>query len=182
MLQLHFALKVMLELPCPLFECESEADRILGTGIWWMTYGLSTNSSTTVTLDGTTHNVSLYTGMGHAQAVLWGQNNLSSDQVHTVVVNNPFGSLINVDAFVYEPILAFYDRICLNPLQSRAIRGSPCEYLIAKGRGGKQHQLKKGRHQCGSNCSAYYLCLRRGDVIRLLDLLHPPLSRLDERE
>lgn len=65
-----------------------------------MTYGLDTNDSTTVTLDGTTHTVSLYTGMNQPQAVLWGQNNLVSDQEHTVVVNNPFGSTLNVDAFM----------------------------------------------------------------------------------
>jgi len=64
-----------------------------------MTYGLDTNGSTTVTLDGTTHTVSLYTGMIQPQAVLWGQNNLLN-QEHTVVVNNPFGSLVNVDAFM----------------------------------------------------------------------------------
>jgi hypothetical protein len=65
-----------------------------------MTYGLDTNDSTTVTLDGTTHTVSLYTGMVQPQAVLWGQSNLLSDQEHTVVVNNPVGSPVNVDAFM----------------------------------------------------------------------------------
>lgn len=70
-----------------------------------MTYGLNTNNSTTVTLNGTTHAVSLYTGTAQPQAVLWGQSNLSADREHTVVVNNPFGSPINVDAFMYEPIL-----------------------------------------------------------------------------
>ena len=68
-----------------------------------MAYGLNTSDSTTVTLDGTTHIVSLYTGMPQPQAVLWGQNNLSSDEEHTVVVNNPFGIPISIDAFMYEP-------------------------------------------------------------------------------
>ena len=65
-----------------------------------MTYGLNTNGFTTVTLDGTANNVSLYTGGIQPQAVLWGQNHLSSDQEHTVVVNNPFGLPVNVDAFM----------------------------------------------------------------------------------
>ena len=73
---------------------------MLGTGIWWMTYGLSTNDSATVILDDVTYSVSLYTGIVQPQAVLWGQNNLSSDHEHTVVVNNLFGSPINVDAFM----------------------------------------------------------------------------------
>ena len=65
-----------------------------------MTYGLNTNGSATVTLDGDTYNVSLYTGMDRPKAVLWGHTNLTSDQEHTVVVNNTFGSEVNVDAFV----------------------------------------------------------------------------------
>jgi len=80
--------------------------RFNGTGIWWMTYGLDTNDSTTVTLDGTTHIVSLYTGIIQPQAVLWGQNNLLLNQEHTVVVNNPFGSTVNVDAFIVEQFVA----------------------------------------------------------------------------
>jgi hypothetical protein len=65
-----------------------------------MTYGLNTKDSATITLDNVNYAVSLYTGTTRAQAVLWGQDNLSSNQEHTVVVNNPFGSPVNVDAFM----------------------------------------------------------------------------------
>jgi len=76
--------------------------RFNGTGIWWMTDGLQTNESNTVTLDGSTYNVSLYMGKRVPKAVLWGRSNLSSDREHTVVVNNPFGSPVHVDAFIVE--------------------------------------------------------------------------------
>ena len=65
-----------------------------------MTDGLETNESATITLDGTTHTVSLYTRIIRPQAVLWGQNNLLLGQEHTVVVSNPFGGPVSVDAFM----------------------------------------------------------------------------------
>lgn len=76
--------------------------RFNGTGIWWVTYGLETNDSAIVSLDDVTHTVSLNTGTSRPQALLWGQNKLSSRREHTVVVNNAFGSQVHVDAFIVE--------------------------------------------------------------------------------
>jgi hypothetical protein len=65
-----------------------------------VTYGLETNDSAIVSLDDVTHTVSLNTGTSRPQALLWGQNKLSSHREHTVVVNNAFGSQVHVDAFM----------------------------------------------------------------------------------
>ena len=48
-----------------------------------------------------------------------GQNDLSSDEEHTVVVNNPFDSPISIDAFMYEPIFCLRRRhLSQSPLAS----------------------------------------------------------------